>query len=128
MIAPWVTAVFLLTGAVFTLLAAAGVLRLPDVMLRMQASAKASTLGITCLLIGAAVQLPDLSSVIRLASIGAFVMLTAPLSAHIVARAALMRGAPLWDGMVVNEHPPSSGQTPAAGTSHAGDAGTPPSS
>ncbi len=97
------TSAFLLTGATFALLAAVGLLRLPDVFLRMQASAKASTLGLACLLIGAALQLPDVSSIIRLTSVAAFVMLTAPLSAHVVARASFVRSSPLWRGTVVNE-------------------------
>ncbi len=106
----WATAILMLVGSVFTLLAATGVLKLPDAVMRMQASAKASTLGLACLLLGAAFQLPDLSSVVRLMSLGGFLMATAPLSAHIVARATLSRGAPLWEGLVVNEHPPSNGR------------------
>lgn len=103
MIREVLTSAFLFTGALFALLAAVGLLRLPDVFLRMQASAKASTLGLSCLLIGAALQLPDVSSIIRLASVGAFLMLTAPLAAHVVARASFLRSAPLWRGTVVNE-------------------------
>src|SRR5690606_11951824 len=95
----WATAILMLVGSVFTLLAATGVLKLPDAVMRMQASAKASTLGLACLLLGAAFQLPDLSSVVRLMSLGGFLMATAPLSAHIVARATLSRGAPLWEGL-----------------------------
>ena len=72
----WVTAILMLVGSVFTLLAATGVLKLPDAVMRMQASAKASTLGLTCLLLGAAFQLPDLSSVVRLMSLGGFLMAT----------------------------------------------------
>lgn len=98
------TAFFLLVGSILALLAAIGVFRLPDTFLRMQASAKASTLGLACLLAGAAFQLTDVSSVIRLGSIAAFVMLTAPLSAHIVARASLHRGTQLWSGSVLNEY------------------------
>ena len=45
-----VTAVVWLAGSAFALLAAVGVLRMPDVFTRMQASTKASTLGLGCLL------------------------------------------------------------------------------
>ena len=45
-----VTAFVWLAGSVFALLAAVGVLRMPDVFTRMQASTKASTLGLGCLL------------------------------------------------------------------------------
>ena len=40
------TAILWLTGSVFALLAAVGVLRMPDVFTRMQTSTKASTLGL----------------------------------------------------------------------------------
>ncbi|MEY2937260.1 MAG: hypothetical protein RL033_8009 [Pseudomonadota bacterium] len=98
------TAVLMLIGASLTLLAAVGLVRLPDTFLRMQATAKASTLGLACLLAGAALQLPDVSSIMKLGSIAAFIMLTAPLSAHVVARAALHRARPLWEGTVLNEY------------------------
>jgi len=100
----WATALFLLLGASLGLLAAIGVLRFPDTFSRMQASSKASTLGLACLLAGTALRLPEVSVIVRLASIAAFIMLTAPLSAHIVARVALRRGTPLWRGTVLNEY------------------------
>lgn len=65
------TAIMWVAGPAFALLAAIGVLRMPDVFTRMQASTKASTLGLGCLLAGAAVQLGDFASFIRVASIGA---------------------------------------------------------
>jgi multicomponent Na+:H+ antiporter subunit G len=116
----WLTVVLMLVGALLALLASVGLLRFPDTFLRMQATAKASTLGLACLLAGAALQLPDVSSIIRLGSIAAFIMLTAPLSAHVVARAALHRRTPLWHGTVRNEYDaedcapePSSDEPPA---------------
>ena len=69
------TAVVWLAGSAFALLAAVGVLRMPDVFTRMQASTKASTLGLACLLIGTAVQMGDLATLVRTASIGAFMLL-----------------------------------------------------
>ncbi|MFO7179846.1 MAG: monovalent cation/H(+) antiporter subunit G [Pseudomonadota bacterium] len=103
----WVTALLLLLGAVLCLLAAVGVLRFPDTFLRMQASAKASTLGLACLLAGTALQFPEVSMIMRLGSIAAFIMLTAPLSAHVIARVSLHRGTPLWEGTVLNEYEPT---------------------
>ena len=100
----WLTAFFMLIGALLALLAAVGLVRFPDTFVRMQATAKASTLGLACLMLGAAFQLPDVSAIIRLGSIAAFIMLTAPLSAHVVARAALHRRTPLWEGTVINEY------------------------
>lgn len=114
----WVTAVLLLVGSIFVLLAAVGLLRMEDVFLRMQATAKASTLGMGCLLVAAAIQLTDVASIMRLAAIAAFVTITSPIAAHLVGRASLRMRAPIWKGTVVNEHPecgdaPSRRGTPA---------------
>jgi multicomponent Na+:H+ antiporter subunit G len=92
-----------IVGSAFALLAAIGVLRMPDVFTRMQASTKASTLGLGCLVIGAAVQLGDVGSAIRLLSIFGFLLLTTPVSAHVIARAAYRAGVPLWSGTVLDE-------------------------
>jgi multicomponent Na+:H+ antiporter subunit G len=98
-----VTGVVWLAGSVFALLAAVGVLRMPDVFTRMQASTKASTFGLGCLLIGAALQMGDFASFIRIASIGAFVLLTTPVAGHVIARAAYFAQVPLWKGTVLDE-------------------------
>ena len=98
-----VTAVLWLAGSAFALLAAVGVVRMPDVFTRMQASTKASTLGLACLLMGAAVQMGDFASFIRVGSIGAFVLLTTPVSGHVIARASYFAGVPLWAGTVLDE-------------------------
>ena len=97
------TAIMWMAGSAFALLAAVGVLRMPDVFTRMQASTKASTLGLGCLLIGAALQLGDFASFIRVVSIGAFILLTTPVAAHVIARASYLADVPLWDGTVLDE-------------------------
>jgi multicomponent Na+:H+ antiporter subunit G len=97
------TAIMWTVGPAFALLAAVGVLRMPDVFTRMQASTKASTLGLGCLLIGAALQLGDFGSFIRVASIGAFIVLTTSVAAHVIARASYLAEVPLWEGTVLDE-------------------------
>ena len=72
------TAILWVAGSAFALLAAVGVLRMPDVFTRMQASTKASTLGVGCLLLGTALQLGDFGSVIRAVS---YTHLTLPTKA-----------------------------------------------
>ena len=99
----FVTATAWLAGAAFALLAAVGVLRMPDVFTRMQASTKASTLGLGCLLVGAAIQMADFGSSIRLMSIAAFVLLTTPVAGHVIARASYFADVPLWKGTVLDE-------------------------
>jgi multicomponent Na+:H+ antiporter subunit G len=113
------TAFVWLAGAAFALLAAVGVLRMPDVFTRMQASTKASTLGLTLLLIGTALQMGDFASLVRVASIGAFVLLTTPVAGHVIARASYYAGVPLWRGTVLDER-----QDAAHGAGHDGSRGT----
>jgi multicomponent Na+:H+ antiporter subunit G len=101
----WLSAGFLLLGATLAVLASIGVLRMPDVFTRMQASTKASTLGLGCLLVSLAIRNPEVSFVIRAVSISAFMLLTSAVAAHVIARAAALDGAPLWKGTRVDERP-----------------------
>jgi len=111
------TAVVWLAGSAFALLAAVGVLRMPDVFTRMQASTKASTLGLACLLIGSALQMGDFASFIRAASIGGFVLLTTPVSGLVIARAAYFADVPLWDGTVLDDRKRDSARAARGGSS-----------
>lgn len=86
--------VLLAVGVVFLVLAGIGVARLPDAFQRMHASTKAGTLGASCVVVGAALLLPD----IRLSSVGftiLFLLLTLPVAAQLLARAAYKSGAQL---------------------------------
>jgi monovalent cation/proton antiporter MnhG/PhaG subunit len=93
----------MIIGAAFALLAGAGVVRMPDLFTRMQAATKASTLGIGCIVLAVAVYFGDLSITTRALAIIAFVFLTAPIAAHMIARAAYFVGVPLWEGTVIDE-------------------------
>jgi multicomponent Na+:H+ antiporter subunit G len=99
----WLTGFLALTGATLVLLASIGIVRMPDLFTRMQAATKASTLGLGCLLAAAGIALADSSAFVRAVSIGAFVMLTSPVSNHVIARAAYLTKVPLWSGTVVDE-------------------------
>ena len=101
----WIAGGLAIAGATLALLAGVGVLRMPDVFTRMQASTKASTLGLGCLLTALAIRHPDVSIVMKAISIGAFMMLTTAVSAHVITRAAARPGAPLWSGTAIDERP-----------------------
>lgn len=81
------TGLLILAGAGFTLIAAIGVLRLPDLLTRMHASTKAGTLG--SLLLLAAMALTFWTTPVASKSIAAvlFLLLTAPIAAHMIGRA-----------------------------------------
>lgn len=85
------------------LLAAVGLLRMPDLFSRMQAATKTSTLGAGSMFLGVAVFYGDLGIVSRSLLVIAFLFLTLPVSAHMIARAAYFVGVPLWEGTVVDE-------------------------
>jgi multicomponent Na+:H+ antiporter subunit G len=101
----WLSGGLFIAGSTLALLAGVGVLRMPDVFTRMQASTKASTLGLGCLLAGVALRNPEFAFVVRAASIAAFMLLTNAVAAHVIARAAARAGAPLWKGTLVDERP-----------------------
>jgi multicomponent Na+:H+ antiporter subunit G len=111
----WLSGALFIAGAIFALLAGVGVLRMPDVFTRMQASTKASTLGLGCFLAGVALRHPEPDFVVRAGSIAAFMLLTSAVSAHVIARAAARSGADMWKGTLVDERPPQETESNSAG-------------
>jgi len=103
MIAEIFATVFLSAGLAFSFLAGLGILRMPDFLTRIQASSKAGTLGVGCLLIGVAIWFGDFGVTVRAALVVVFLFVTAPVAAHLISRAAYFRGAPLWSGSVRDE-------------------------
>ena len=72
-------AILLLLGAAFMLVAGVGLLRLPDLFLRMSATAKAATLGAALIAIGAAIHFGEAAIVGRAVVVVLFLFLTAPV-------------------------------------------------
>lgn len=95
--------VLLLLGAGFSLLAAVGVVRLPDLLTRMHAASKAGAVGGGLILLAVALVSFDSAVALR-AVIGViFVLLTTPISAHLLARVAYNSGRQPTTTMVVDE-------------------------
>jgi multicomponent Na+:H+ antiporter subunit G len=80
------TALLVGLGAVFSLLAALGVLRFPDALTRMHAASKAGSLGAGFLFLAAALHVGGGVSLRAIVGI-LFILATAPLSAHLLGRA-----------------------------------------
>src|SRR3954453_13597663 len=84
-----------LVGASLVLLAAIGVVRLGDVLARLHALAKASSLGVLLLLAGASINLRDLNDLTSVVLAGILHLLASPPASNMVSRAAyLVEGLP----------------------------------
>jgi monovalent cation/proton antiporter MnhG/PhaG subunit len=92
------SALFLVAGAGLCLIAAVGVLRLPDYFMRMHAATKAGVAGCGLLLIGVAFAEPSPGMWIKVAIAIVFLLLTQPIAGHLLARAGYVAGVPLWGG------------------------------
>jgi multicomponent Na+:H+ antiporter subunit G len=98
-----IVAILLMIGTAFTLIAAIGIVRMPDVYMRLQVSTKGATLGTGVLLLAVAVYFVEFQIVVRALLIIGFILLTTPISGHMLARAAYLVGVPLWEGTVTDE-------------------------
>lgn len=87
----------IMLGGAFAAIAGLGLLRLPDVLIRMHASTKAGTLGVGLIVLGVSVHFATSLVITKALLIIAFLLLTAPVAAHLIGRAAYRRGLPLWD-------------------------------
>ncbi|MBK9119222.1 MAG: monovalent cation/H(+) antiporter subunit G [Phycisphaerales bacterium] len=92
-----------LTGAAFVLIAALGILLMPDLYNRMQAASKAATLGTAAMVLGAAVHFADVGVAVRAVMVAAFLFLTAPIAAHMLARAGYLARVPLSSDTTIDE-------------------------
>lgn len=91
-----ISGILLIVGSLFILLAGIGLVKMPDLYTRMSATTKASTLGVGLVLIGTAVYFGSVGVTSRALTIIVFLLLTAPIAAHMIARAAYFDGVPLW--------------------------------
>lgn len=87
-----VTGVIMLIGAAFAVIAAIGLIRLPDIYTRTHAASKAGTLGSGLMLLALAVFSQELDVVTRAIAAIVFFLLTAPISSHLLARSAYLVG------------------------------------
>lgn len=92
--------ILIVIGSMFVLTASIGILRLPDLYTRMHAASKAGTLGSCTMLIALAVDAGDLAIAMRALAAVLFFLLTAPISAHLLAKAAHAAGYKLWAGSI----------------------------
>ncbi len=91
----YITAIFMISGSLFCLIAALGVFRFPDTLIRMHAVTKAGTLGAGLMVLAHAVFFQSPGIFLRAVFIILLLLFTAPVAAHLIARASYRSGVPL---------------------------------
>jgi multicomponent Na+:H+ antiporter subunit G len=87
---------FLILGGLLSMVAAVGMLRLPDLFTRMHAATKSGTVGVASIAIGMMIHFNTITVTSKGILVIAFFLLTAPVAAHMIARAAYRSGVSLW--------------------------------
>ncbi|RDI96333.1 monovalent cation/H(+) antiporter subunit G [Meiothermus sp. QL-1] len=90
-------------GVFFLFIAAIGVVRMPDLYNRMHATSKAGTLGVGLILLAVAAFYQELAVAARALATLAFIILTAPVAAHALGRAAYLSGVKPCESTYVDE-------------------------
>ncbi|MCG5508792.1 monovalent cation/H(+) antiporter subunit G [Ectothiorhodospira sp. A-7Y] len=95
---------FLLAGVGFMFVAALGLLRMPDLPIRLHATTKAGALGGGLLMIAVGLEFfGDVTVAAKAAAIIVFLVLTGPVAAHLIGRAGYFIGVPMWSGTIKDE-------------------------
>ncbi|WP_457752445.1 monovalent cation/H(+) antiporter subunit G [Thermococcus sp.] len=95
-------------GTFFYFLSALGLIRMPDVYNRMQTSTKSATLGSLGVIVGTGIWAVGKGYspawIVQTIAVAVFILLTNPISAHALIRAAYKSGIPLWEGSVMDKY------------------------
>lgn len=91
-----IAAMFLVLGGFLAFAAAVGIVRLQDVYIRMHASTKAGTLGLAFILLALVVVSDEPGVIGKGLATFAFMLLTVPIGAHLIGRAAYRSGVRPW--------------------------------
>ncbi len=91
-------------GTAFLMLAAIGLVRLPDPMCRCHAVAKAMTLGISLLLAAVIFHLQSEEATLKLLLAIAFQFATIPVAGHLLMRLAYDKNMERWKERPMNDH------------------------
>lgn len=96
--------IFIVMGLAFDLFGCLGLIRLPDVYNRLQAATKCVTFGTCSIMFGVFLTVGWTAGGMKSLLCILFLILTAPVSAHALARGAHKAGVKLWEGSVVDRY------------------------
>lgn len=86
----------LITGTFFTLVAALGVLRMPDIYMRTHAATKAGTFGIGMIVLAVALFFKETAVTSRVVGIMLFIIMTTPAAAHLLGKIIMKSPYRMW--------------------------------
>jgi multicomponent Na+:H+ antiporter subunit G len=92
----WTSVALILVGLFFTVVAAVGLVRLPDLYTRSHATSKADTLGTVLTLAGVALTFETAVPRAKLVLLAVFLLVTNPTATHAITRAAYDQGIDPW--------------------------------
>lgn len=95
---------FILIGLLFDVFGCVGLIRLPDVYNRLQATTKCVTLGTCSILVGTIILKGPSATAIKAFLCILFLVLTSPVAAHALARGAHASGVKLWQDSVCDKY------------------------
>lgn len=96
--------VFIIIGLGFDVFGCIGLLRLPDVYNRLQATTKCVTLGTCSILLGTFISKGLGATGVKAILVAVFLLLTSPVAAHALARGGHKSGVKLWPKSVVDKY------------------------
>lgn len=99
----WIVSILLISGSLFMLVAAIGVVKLSDVYMRMHAITKAASLGAILMLVAVSLLYVQWIVWIEALMVVVFVILTAPIASHMIAKAAHKTNMPKGPNYVMDE-------------------------
>jgi multicomponent Na+:H+ antiporter subunit G len=104
-LANYIAAILIISGGFFAMIGAVGLVRFPDLYTRSHAASKAGTVGSSLAMVAIAFSSDDVGVAVRALAGVVFLLLTAPVAAHLLMRAAYIAGYPMSDKAVLDEMP-----------------------
>ncbi len=103
MISEWIAGILLVLGAFFMLIASIGMVKLPDLYMRIHAATKAPSLGIFLMMVGIIVYFLNWWTSIEGVVVILFVFITAPIGSHMISKVAHKMGVEKYKATITDE-------------------------
>ena len=99
----FIVCALLIIASIVIFMASIGLLRMPDLPTRMHATTKAGVLGLTLIVLAVGIFFNRVDIFAKVLAMILFTMITAPIAAHAIGRAAYLSGVVFWSGTVRDE-------------------------